>query len=159
MENKKLVIAGVVGLGLLIWFGIRPKSVSQSFVDADENEMFGNQGMNIPGYVGGDFISNIDVEVNPDLLGMLANKYMPLFGFVGTTTVGVPIYVPVQQTRTRNPCLDLPPPPVSRRDGQDELRLFEYRKRYGALIDQCNSSRARSGGFSNSRQNSQIRGG
>lgn len=113
MEKKKILIAGGAGiLAIAAWFYFKKKRSNVIVANSDsEDSGFYDvpmNGMNIPGYVGGDFISNISVSANPELLSMLNNKYMPLFGFVGTTTVSVPVYVPVKPVKNKCPA---PPKP------------------------------------------------
>lgn len=94
--EKKYIVGGAAALGLILFLMYRKRTVYITNVTAPEKDI-DISGMNIPGYQGGDFISNITVEANPSLLSMLNNKFMPLFGFVGTTTIGVPVYLPAKK--------------------------------------------------------------
>lgn len=127
MEKKTVYIAaggGALILLLLYWRSRNRVSVQMNETIPEVPET----GMNIPGYQGGDFISDIDVLVNPELLGMLSYKFMPLYGFVGTTTIPVPVYVPV---RSSPQYCD---PPVNRGPLQDPggFKYYQDMKRYKA---------------------------
>jgi hypothetical protein len=99
MENKKaaLIVAG--GAAILYFLYRRSRKTVAVSVEQIQDEI-PETGMNIPGYQGGDFISDIDVLVNPNLLGMLQHKMMPLYGFVGTTTIGVPVPVYLERPKS-----------------------------------------------------------
>ena len=100
METKKIALIG--GSAIVIAYLFWRRATAQLTVNEGDEiipEIVPESGMNIPGYQGGDFISDIDVLVNPNLLAMLQYKMMPLFGFVGTTVIETPVYVPVPEKK------------------------------------------------------------
>ena len=99
METKKIALIGAAAIGvayLLYRNAVSQLTVNEGDIVADTVP---ESGMNIPGYQGGNFVSDIDVLVNPNLLAMLQYKMMPLFGFVGTTVIETPVYVPLSPTK------------------------------------------------------------
>lgn len=127
MDKKKTaLVAGGIGIVLFLLWRRSRRSVSVS--SEQIGETVPEEGMNIPGYRGGDFVSDIDVIVNPSLLGFLNYKMMPLYGFVGTTTIKVP--VPVYVREATNYCG--PPNKPNPNDMMDQLRYVSEMRQYQA---------------------------
>lgn len=84
MENKTKVILGVGGIVVVLL--LLKGGANQSNAAIDWGVPFG--GMFPPNSDPAGFNTQIDVKADPNLLGMLDQKYMPLFGFVGMTSTG-----------------------------------------------------------------------
>jgi hypothetical protein len=81
MENRtKYAIVGVVAL-VALYFALRARSGSTTVAGGGGNT-------EIDSADSGDFISNVNLEVNPNAFAGLSNQYIPMYGMIASGVTG-----------------------------------------------------------------------